>query len=165
MYFWRPQLVHFVQGFPMTMFDWVIQDGRRPPVGPMNAADAYVAAGVFDASWRMQDALIHRRDPSASQWTLRRAPAPGFAPSADALSKIAGSYEVFPGFAVTVRTDGAQALVDVPGEPSVPLTSESDWVFVNPATGESAEFVRDAQGNVTGIALESTGAVRFFKRL
>ena len=165
MYFWRPQLVHFVQGFPMTMFDWVIQDGRRPPVGPMNAADAYVAAGVFDASWRMQDALIHRRDPSASQWTLRRAPAPGFAPSADALSKIAGSYEVFPGFAVTVRIDGAKALVDVPGEPSVPLTSESDWVFVNPATGESAEFVRDAQGNVTGIALESTGAVRFFKRL
>jgi predicted esterase len=165
MYFWKPQLVHFVQGFPLTMFDWVIQDGRRPPVGPMDAAASYVAAGVFDASWRRQDQWTRLRDPAALQWTLRHAPAPGFVPSAAALSKIAGSYEVFPGFAVSVRSEGTRVVVDVPGQPSLSMVPESEWVYLNPATGDFAEFVRDSQGNITGVAVENVGAVNLFKRL
>jgi hypothetical protein len=165
MYFWKPQLVHFVQGYPLTMFDWVIQDGRRAPMGPIDPANAYVAAGVFDASWRGADSLIQQRDPSASQWTLRHAPKKGFVPSSDVLNKIVGSYEVFPGFAITVRTEGTQVLVDAPGQPSLVVPAESEWIFLNPATGDSAEFVRDEQGNVTGMAVEDTGAVKFFKKL
>jgi poly(3-hydroxybutyrate) depolymerase len=165
MYFWKPQLVHFVQGYPLTMFDWVIQDGRRAPVGRIDPANAFVAAGVFDASWRRADQLIQQRDASASHWTLRHAPPKDFEPSTEALKKIAGSYEVFPGFAITVRTEGTQVFVDVPGEPSLAIPAESDWIYLNPVTGDSAEFVRDEQGNITGMAVEDTASVRFFKKL
>jgi hypothetical protein len=165
MYFWRPQLVNFVQGNPATVLDWVIQDGRRAPVGMVKLADTYAAGGLFDASWHRDDSSTEQRDASSSQWMLRHAPAKGFAPSADAFSKIAGSYEVFPGFAVTVRTEGKQVIVDQPGQPPLSIIPESDWVYMNPTTGDSAEFVRDAQGNVTGVAVENVGAVRLFKRL
>jgi predicted esterase len=166
MHFWKPQLVHFVHGYQLTMFDWVIQDGRRPPPGTMNPATANVASGVFDANWRRQDRWTSERDQKlSSQWSLRTAPPRDFAPSASALQAVAGRYELFPSFVFTFRVDGSSLVVDVPGGVSIPLTTESDSVFVNPSNGDAVEFLRDAQGRVSAASVEDHGSILLAKRL
>jgi hypothetical protein len=166
MYFWKPQLVHFTFGYPVTMFDWVIQDGRRPPPGTQNAAIANVAAGVFDASWRRKDQWSVIRDyKSAASWTLRRAPPKDFAASADALRAIAGRYELAPGAVVLMRPEGNRLVADIPTGGSITLTSESDSIFIVPETGDAVEFIRDANGNITGASVENQGSLIWAKRL
>lgn len=166
MYFWKPQLVNFTAGFPITMFDWVIQDGRRPPAGTFDPAAAYVAAGVFDGSWRRQDRFVRLRDERiAEKWTLRRAPFAGATASEAALRDNAGRYELFPGFILTVRVDGSALAVDVPGEPTIRLVSESDSIFINAATGDVAEFVRDSNGRVSGVSVDNQGGIVLAKRV
>jgi hypothetical protein len=166
MYFWRPQLVHFVNGYPLTMFDWLIQDGRRPPPGTMDPATANVASGVFDASWRRQDRWTVLRDQqSASTWTLRRAPTKGFVASTSTLQAVAGRYELFPGLVLTFKAQGASLVVDVPSRAVAQLVTESESVFVNPVTGDSVEFIRDAAGNVSGASMDDHGSVIWAKRL
>ena len=165
MYFWKPQLVNFVQGNPLTSFDWVIQDGRRPPPGTTDLSAAYVAAGVFDASWRQQDRHVQRRDEAASQWTQRRAPAKGFVPSSSALEAAAGRYELFPGFALTVRAEDRGVVIDIPGEPSIRTVAESDWIYVDVKTGNTIEFMRDETGKVIGASADAPQGVLFVKRL
>jgi hypothetical protein len=166
MYFWKPQLVHFTLGYPVTMFDWIIQDGRRPPPGTQNAAIANVAAGVFDTSWRRKDQWsVLRDDKSAARWTLRRPPPKDFSASSEALQAIAGRYELFPGFEVTFRPEGNRLIADVPREPSMTLASESNSVFIVPQTGDAVEFIRDANGNITGASVENQGQILWAKRL
>ncbi len=166
MYFWKPQFVHFRQGYPLTVFDWVIQDGRRPPPGTMNPSAAFVASGVFDATWRHQARWTSLRDEAvASEWTLRRAPVKGFVASPAALQAVSGRYELFPGFAITFRVDGTNLVADVPGESSIPLTTESDSVYVNAQTGDAVEFLRDARGTITGASIDNNGGILLAKRL
>ena len=133
MYFWRPQLVHFERGHALTMFDWVIQDGRRPPPGTRDPNAANVASGVFDTSWRRQDRWTALRDENAELWTLRRAPAKGFAASPRALQAAAGRYELGPGAVVTIRVDGDHLIVDLPpqwSQPPLKMKPESDAVYL-----------------------------------
>ena len=167
MYFWKPQLVHFVSGHPLTMYDWVIQDGRRPPPGSVDPAAANVASGVFDASWRSNDRWTSLRDQqSASNWTLRRAPAKGFVASTSALQAIAGRYELPHGGPVIVFTmQGSNLSASDGGGGSIQLVPESDWIFVIPVSGDTVEFIRDAAGNVTGMSLEHQGAILLAQRL
>ncbi|MET0497254.1 MAG: prolyl oligopeptidase family serine peptidase [Steroidobacteraceae bacterium] len=167
MYFWKPQLVHFTRGgYPLSIFDWVIQDGRRPPAGTLDPAKAFVAAGVFDASWRRQDRATQVRDQAAaSTWTLRRAPIKNFVPSATTLQSLAGRYEIEPGFEVTFRVEGAGLIADIPYVGAMPLVAESESVFVAPANGDAMEFIRDAANNVTGASLEDYGSLLWAKRL
>src|SRR4051812_22911588 len=148
LYFWKPQFVHFTQGgFPLTMFDWLIQDGRRPPPGTFDMSDSFVASGMFDINWRRQDRWSKQRDETkASSWTLRHAPSKNLVVSDTVLQQIAGQYELFTGFVVTVKTADSKLVVDVPGEPSLTLISESDSIFLNPRNGDVAEVLRDAQG-------------------
>jgi predicted esterase len=167
MYFWKPELVHFTVGHPVTMYDWIIQDGRRPPPGTQNLASAHVAAGMFDATWRRQDELsIDRDHKSAADWTLRRAPPKDFSPSAEALQAVTGRYELFPGSIVALRPEGDRLIVQESGGPSIALVGESDFIFIVPQTGETVEFVRDAAtGRVTGASIEYRGALLLAKRL
>ena len=166
MYFWKPQWVHFRSGNPLSVFDWVIQDGRLPPPGTRNPASANVAAGVFDASWRRQEGLSRVRDRQiASAWTLRHAPPKNFVASPAALQAVAGRYELRPGFAVTIKVEGTGLVVEVPNEGTIPLETESDSVFVISATGDAVEFIRDAAGKVTGVSVEGSGSTILAKRL
>jgi hypothetical protein len=166
MYFWKPELVHFNIGAPMTLFDWVIQDGRRPPPGTPIAAVANVAAGVFDASWRRKDEFsINRDNKQVAGWTLRRAPAKDFVPSQEALQAVAGRYELFPGYVVTVRAEGKGIVAELPDRPSMTFVGESDFIFISPRTGEAVEFVRDANGKVSTAAMDFQGMVQGAKRL
>lgn len=166
MYFWKPQLVHFTFGYPVTMFDWIIQDGRRPPPGTPNVAIANVAAGIFDASWRRKDQWsVIRDDKSVSSWTLRRAPPKDFTAPREALNAIAGRYELSPSAAVTFRAEGNRLIADVPFAGSITLTSESDAIFIVPETGDAVEFIRDANGHITGASVENQGSILWAKRL
>lgn len=166
MYFWKPQLVHFTFGYPVTPFDWIVSDGRRPPPGTPNAAIAHVAAGIFDAGWRRKDQWSVIRDyKSAANWTLRRAPPKGFEASPEALQAIAGRYELFPGASITFRPEGNRLVAELWDGTSIPLLTESDSIFVVPQTGDAAEFIRDANGKVTGASVENQGAVIWAKRL
>src|SRR5579863_2363051 len=69
----------------------------------------------------------------------------------DALSKFAGTYEYAPGreAAITIENDllflqqGANPL-------KLPLAADSETVFVSRTEGDRIEFIRDAQGAVTG---------------
>jgi poly(3-hydroxybutyrate) depolymerase len=166
MYFWKPQLVDFIQGFPVTNYDWIIQDGRRAPPGTTDPQAANVASGMFDASWRRQDRwTVLRDETTASQWTLRRAPGKDFEPSSSALQAAAGSYELFPGFILTFRSDDGNLVVDVPGEQTIPTIAESDMIFVDPKTGNAIEIVRDETGKVTGASVDSPLGILFAKRV
>lgn len=167
MFFWRPQMVHTTMGFPLTMFDWVIQDGRRPPPGTMNPAVAYVASGVFDASWRGKDdrSTLLRDQQSASKWTLRRVPTKTVVASTSALQAIAGQYELFPGVIFTFETQGDRLVAHPPHRATTELVTESDSMFSNPATGEAIEFIRDDAGNISGASVEDYGSMLWAKRL
>ena len=167
MFFWRPQLVHTNLGFPLTMFDWVIQDGRRPPPGTMNPAVAYVASGVFDASWRGKDdrSTLLRDQQSASKWTLRRVPTKTVVASSGALQAIAGRYELFPGVTFTFKSQGDRLVFQPPQGGATELVTESDSMFSVPATGEAVEFIRDDAGNISGASLEDHGSLLWAKRL
>jgi hypothetical protein len=166
MYFANPQLVNFRIGFPVTTLDWIIQDGRRAPSGTMNPIDTFVAAGIFDAHWRYQEAATIERDSeSASKWTLRRLPPKGFAPSPATLQALTGRYEVFPGVAIAFRLEDGALVVDVPGSRTIRLTPESESVYVDAMTGNTAEFMRDGQGNIDSVSVDSDGQVFLAKRM
>jgi CubicO group peptidase (beta-lactamase class C family) len=165
MYFWKPQLVNFAVGFPLTVMDWIIQDGRLPPPGTPLASFTHVAGGVFDGSWRRNDRWSVSRDPKSANWTLRRAPPKDFAPSAEALQAVAGRYELFPGFTVAIYREGNRLLGRSSDGMSFPLVAESDSIFIMPQTGDTIEIVRDANGKVSGAAVDFRGEVIFAKRL
>jgi predicted esterase len=166
MYFVNPQLVNFRVGFPVTAFDWIIQDGRRAPSGTMNPMDTFVAAGIFDAQWRYQEtATIERDRESASKWTLRRLPPNGFAPSPATLQALTGHYEVFPGVIVAFRVEDGVLVVDAPGGRTIRLTPESEFVYVDAMTGNTAEFMRDGQGKINGVSVDNDGGVFHAKRM
>jgi hypothetical protein len=149
------------------MFDWVIQDGRRPPPGTMNPAVAYVASGVFDASWRGKDdrSTLVRDQQSASKWTLRRVPTKTVLASASALQAIAGRYELLPGVIFTFKAQGDRLVFQPPYGTATELVTESDSMFSAPATGEAVEFIRDDAGNISGASLEDHGSLLWAKRL
>jgi predicted esterase len=166
MYFWKPQIVNFIVGFPITHFDWLIQDGRRPPPGATDTQGANVALGVFDVSWRRQDRWTVIRDEAiASKWTLRRAPSKNFVASPEALQAAAGRYELFSGFVLTFRVEDGNIIVDVPGEPSIATIAESNSVFVDPKSGNAVEILRDEAGNVIGASVDSPEGMVLAKRL
>lgn len=167
MFFWRPQMVHMTMGYPLTMFDWIIQDGRRPPPGTTNLAVANVAAGVFDASWRAKDdRWTSVRDPqTASKWTLRRAPKKGVVASASALQAITGRYELFPDVIFTIKVQGDRVFAQPPRGEAIELLTESDSVFYQLASGEAMEFIRDDAGNISGASVEDSGSLLWARRL
>jgi hypothetical protein len=166
MYFWKPQIVNFIMGFPITHYDWLIQDGRRPRPGVAENQGANVASGVFDASWRRQDRwTVIRDEATASQWTLRRPPKKDFVASPAALKAATGRYELAPGFVLTLRVEGENIVVDVPGEPSIRTVAESDSVFVDPKSGSAIEILRNETGNVIGASADGPQGMMFVKRM
>lgn len=167
MYLWKPALMHPSIGFPLSGLDWTLRDGRRPPADePPGSDDAAIAAGVFDAYWRRDDRWTIEGDAQRrAGWKLRRAPAPGYVAPSTVLEAAAGSYELFPGFLLTVANQGGQLILRAQGQPEISLVAESETVFGDPRSGGAIEFVRDADGRVTGVELENFGQTVFARRL
>lgn len=167
MYLWKPAIVHGDAGNAQVPWDWTVADGRRALVGETaSPEDLYVAAGTFDAAWRRSEQATVQGDPAKrAHWTLRHAPPAGYRMDPQKLAACAGRYEIFPGFNATVSVDGDAVVAQVPGQPPLRATAESDYTFRVPVTGAVFMFERDAQGRIIGVSYEDNGVVRLAKRV
>jgi hypothetical protein len=167
MYLWKPAIVHGDAGNAQVPWDWTIADGRRAPVGEVASRDdLYVAAGIFDAGWRRSEQASTQGDADKrAHWTLRHAPTAGYRMDPQMLASCAGRYEIFPGFVATVSVDGDALVAQVPGQPPIRATAESDYTFRVPVTGAVFLFERDAQQHITGVSYEDNGVVRLARRV
>ena len=64
-----------------------------------------------------------------------------------------------------IRPEGNRLIADIPSGGSITLTSESDSIFIVPETGDIVEFIRDANGSITGASVENQGSLIWAKRL
>jgi hypothetical protein len=151
---------------PISTWDWTIQDGRLvPPTGAINSSDAAVGAGVFHGNRRRDDRwVVEGNAQRRAQWVLRHAPPPGYVVPAAALQACAGRYELFPGFFLTVvaRENGLE--MTAPTWPTIVLSAESETIFTQEVTGNTAEFQRDAQGRVTSLSIDNSGQLMVARR-
>lgn len=77
--------------------------------------------------------------------------------SADDLKAYAGEYPLMPGFALTVRAEGATLTAQATGQGAFPLAPKAKDVFALADAGIVIRFERDAAGKVVALALEQGG--------
>jgi hypothetical protein len=69
----------------------------------------------------------------------------------DILSKYVGTYEYSPGREATISLAGDLLFLQEGANPlKLPLAADSETAFVERTIGERMEFIKDAQGAVTG---------------
>jgi CubicO group peptidase (beta-lactamase class C family) len=73
------------------------------------------------------------------------------------LSQYAGTYALFPNFDLTVTVENGQLVTQGTGEGKIPLLAESETKFFTTEIPAEVEFVKDAQGKVTGLILHQGG--------
>jgi hypothetical protein len=166
LYFWNPALWQAQAGYPAVLWDWTIQDGRRvtlPAGGP--AEDTYVAAGIFNRSWRREDrttvagnADLRARSP------LRHGPLAPDEAAKLALGKFAGTYELAPGVAAHVVEQNGKLALQLPGQGQVALEPEGGADFGSLASGASLHFEIGTDQSVTGFVANYDGRDTVFKR-
>ena len=167
LYFWKPELWHSAYGFPTVLWDWTIQDGRRVTLPPSAGDEAsYVAAGIFNRSWRREDrSTVEGNAGIRAASPLRHGPLAAEAAAKVALKTFAGQYEMFPGYAARLYEDAGGFWFQLPGQPALQLVPESDTEFGFPANGGSARFVAEAGQQVTSLVLNSDGRDTPLRRL
>ena len=167
MYFWKPPVVHPALGYAILPFDWLIADGRTQSAAQRaDRDDLLVAAGVFDAQWKIaDDSTVVGRQELRSRLTLRQAPPAGWKVPQASLQANAGLYQVAPGFYVEVINTGDSLAVSIPGQAPVPLIAESDTSFSNALTGAPVRFVRDEQGRIASAEADNFGVLLVAPRL
>jgi hypothetical protein len=84
----------------------------------------------------------------------------------EVLSKYAGTYEFAPGREASVTLEGDLLFLQVGTNPlKLPLVADTETVFVSRTNGDRIEFVRDAQGAVTGFIFhQADGAHRAVRK-
>jgi tetratricopeptide (TPR) repeat protein len=70
-----------------------------------------------------------------------------------------GEYEVRPGFVMRVFREGDKFMTQATGQPVFEIFPESETTFAPRAFPAKLTFVKDADGNVTGIKLDQGGRV------
>jgi len=74
------------------------------------------------------------------------------------LAKYAGVYEYAPGNEATISYEGDLLFLQEGRNPlKLPLAPDSETVFVSRTNGDPVEFIRDAQGAVTGFIYHDGG--------
>ncbi len=68
-----------------------------------------------------------------------------------------GQYTVGPGISFTVAREGDKLLFDVPGQPKIEAFPESETKFFFKIVDAQVTFIRNQQGEVTGIVFEMSG--------
>lgn len=66
---------------------------------------------------------------------------------------------------MTIRAEGNRLVAELWDATGIPLVSESNSIFVVPETGDAVEFIRNANGNITGASVENQGSLIWAKRL
>jgi hypothetical protein len=69
------------------------------------------------------------------------------------LTRYVGSYEMKPGFELTVTLDGSQLKAQLTGQPAHPIFAETETLFFYKVVDATLAFQRDASGAVTGVRL------------
>ncbi len=77
----------------------------------------------------------------------------------------AGQYELAPGAVFTVKRDGERLMVQLTGQPFWEVFPESETNFFYKVVDAQLTFVKDAQGEVTGLILHQNGVDQMAKRL
>jgi len=165
---WSSQLVHPALGFGIVGYDWMITDARRPPPGaPVDPTNLNIAAGMFDASWRRDDRWTFEGDASErASWRQRALPDPSYAPSADDLAELTGSFEL-PRFVATVSVEGDRLSVSVPNEPPYALQPKGKDLFCtcDSPLQITVEFVRNDAGQLIGVEVDAPEGMLWGKKL
>jgi len=166
MYFWNAGgLWRRPFGVSLVPLDWTIQDGLRvnPPRG-VAAERTFVASGVFDTHWRLRDEYVFPGDTAIrAGGALRAAPTPDT--NAAGLGDYAGDYQLVPGFAASIRPDGARLVLSIPSSPPLTLVPERKDEFGALEASTNCVFVRDAGGKITGLNIFSDAPMVFAPRL
>lgn len=111
-------------------------------------------AGDFDldgTTKAVAHALLTYRVKPASTTTLATLvskDAPNVKVSEDILKKYTGSYQLGPGWAVTITLENGQLQTQANGEDKFPMDTKSDSTFWINAYGATMTFVKDAKGEV-----------------
>jgi hypothetical protein len=79
--------------------------------------------------------------------------------SADDLKAYAGEYPLMPGFALTVRAEGATLTAQATGQGAFPLSAKMKDVFAFAEAGIVVRFRRDAAGKIVALTLEQGGQI------
>jgi CubicO group peptidase (beta-lactamase class C family) len=79
--------------------------------------------------------------------------------------RIAGRYELAPGFVVTVRRDGDRLFAQATGQPRFEIFPESEYEYFYKVVDAQLSFQRDSAGGVTGVVLHQGGRAMPGKRL
>lgn len=95
--------------------------------------------------------------PLKAEATVDAGPAPML--SADDLKAYAGEYPLMPGFALTVRAEGATLTAQATGQGAFPLSAKMKDVFAFAEAGIVVRFRRDAAGKVVALTLEQGGQI------
>lgn len=73
------------------------------------------------------------------------------------LEKYVGTYQMWPGFDIWFRVDGAQLVSQATGQPRFPLGAESDTEFYTTAFESELEFQKGASGKVVSVTIQQNG--------
>ena len=73
------------------------------------------------------------------------------------LTAYIGTYELQPGFVLTITLDGDQLMAQATGQQKFPLFAETTTRFFLKAVDAQVDFVRDEKGAVTQLVLHQAG--------
>lgn len=73
------------------------------------------------------------------------------------LDKYSGEYEIAPGFSIRFFRDGAKFMTQATGQAAFEAYAETETKFFLKVVDAQVEFIMDASGAVTGIALNQNG--------
>jgi len=69
----------------------------------------------------------------------------------------AGEYEIGPGFVLSVTREGDRLMTQATGQPKFEVFPESETTFSPRAFDAKLTFIKDPQGNVTGVTIRQNG--------
>ena len=78
-------------------------------------------------------------------------------PSLVVTTNLVGDYELAPGLSIAVTRDGGQLFAQVTGQPKFEIFPESETRFFLKVVDAEIDFVRGADGKVTGLVLHQGG--------
>ena len=114
-----------------------------------------------DAAGRVTGARIKARLGPAQVFTRTEKPLPAEKKAAAVDPKtydsLAGDYELAPGFIITILRRGDKLISQATGQPEVELFPESETRFSLKVADAQVDFVKDADGRVTGLVLHQGG--------
>lgn len=159
MYFWNPAgFWNQTFGFPTLAFDWTIEDGRRVSLAPgLSPHRGWIASGVFDSRWRVDDRWIFAGDAGLrASSPLRHAPTPDVTAGAP-LADYAGRYQLAPGLVASVVQEQDGLSLAVPGAPAERLVAEGGDAFGARSSSASIRFERADDGAIGAIVINTGG--------